>query len=215
MVGLERRLLEVLARHMSAIVARSTLQLSASRCHVDLHSLRPGDREPLAAQIINACHIFVQSRSDRTALQSELCTVLELADEGRLTRESACIRVEQAFDVMLARDTGRDFSAALGFSLGYQNRVATAISELARNIVQYAGCGEITLRRLPNDRSGIEIRAVDRGPGIPHLESVLSGTYRSKTGMGMGLLGTKRLMDEFEIDTQPGKGTAITLRKYV
>ena len=118
-------------------------------------------------------------------------------------------------DIVRARGAGRDLCRDLGFSEINQVKVATAISELARNIFQYAKTGLVVLRRLGGARPGIEIVARDNGPGIPDVQLVLGGSYRSRTGMGKGLLGSRRLMDHFEIDSGPGRGTTVTLRKYV
>jgi serine/threonine-protein kinase RsbT len=118
-------------------------------------------------------------------------------------------------DIVRARSAGRDLCREMGFSEINQVKVATGISELARNIFQYAKTGLIVLRRLGAPRPGIEIVARDQGPGIANLQVVLGGGYRSRTGMGKGLLGSRRLMDHFEIDTGPGRGTTVTLRKFV
>jgi serine/threonine-protein kinase RsbT len=118
-------------------------------------------------------------------------------------------------DIVRARGAGRDMCRALGLTEINQVKVATAISELARNIFHYAKPGRIVLRRLGSPRPGIEIVASDKGPGIPDLKLVLSGNYRSKTGMGKGLLGARRLVDFFEIDTSASGGTVVTLRKFV
>jgi serine/threonine-protein kinase RsbT len=118
-------------------------------------------------------------------------------------------------DIVRARGAGRDMCRELGLSEINQVKVATAISELARNIFHYAKTGKITLNRLSTPRPGIEIVAVDFGPGIADLKLVLSGNYRSKTGMGKGLLGARRLVDFFEVETGPEKGTRVVLRKFV
>jgi serine/threonine-protein kinase RsbT len=118
-------------------------------------------------------------------------------------------------DIVRARSAGRDLCRDLGFSEINQVKVATAISELARNIFQYAKTGLVVLRTLSGARAGIEIVASDQGPGITDVPLVLGGNYRSRTGMGKGLLGARRLMDHFEIDSGPGRGTKVTLRKYV
>ena len=125
------------------------------------------------------------------------------------------IPIDAEGDIVRARGTGRDICRTLGFAEINQVKVATAISELARNIHQYAGKGRITLKVLGAPRPGIEIVANDEGPGISDTKLVLSGTYRSRTGMGKGLLGARRLMDYFELVSAPGKGTHVTLRKFV
>lgn len=117
-------------------------------------------------------------------------------------------------DIVRARGAGRDMCRELGFNEINQVKVATAISELARNIFHYAKTGKVVLRKLGSPRPGIEIVASDNGPGIADVKLVLSGGYQSRTGMGKGLLGARRLMDFFDIITAPDRGTTITLRKH-
>ena len=128
--------------------------------------------------------------------------------------ESLDIAIKVEGDIVRARGAGRDMCRDLGLSEINQVKVATAISELARNIFHYAKTGNIALRRLSAPRPGIEVIATDQGPGIPDLKLVLSGAYKSKTGMGKGLLGARRLVDFFEVDTAPDRGTRVVLRKY-
>lgn len=128
--------------------------------------------------------------------------------------ESLDIAIKVEGDIVRARGAGRDMCRDLGLSEINQVKVATAISELARNIFHYAKTGNIALRRLATPRSGIEIVATDQGPGIPDVKLVLSGSYRSRTGMGKGLLGARRLVDFFEVETGPDKGTRVVLRKF-
>ena len=101
----------------------------------------------------------------------------------------------------------------MGYSSTGQTRLATAVSELARNIVQYAGEGEIHF--LPTAAPGIEVVAKDHGPGIPNLEQILNGTYKSRHGMGLGLRGVKRLGDRFEVQTAAGRGTTVSFHLRV
>jgi serine/threonine-protein kinase RsbT len=118
-------------------------------------------------------------------------------------------------DIVLARQQGRAFAATLGFSQGDLTLIATAISELARNIVEYAHNGEIILRALlKGSRKGIEIIASDRGPGIADINLALQDGYSTRRSLGMGLPGTRRLMDEFEISSHIGNGTIVTIRKW-
>ena len=124
------------------------------------------------------------------------------------------IAIKVEGDIVRARGAGRDMCRDLGLSEINQVKVATAISELARNIFHYAKTGNIALKRLSAPRPGIEIVATDQGPGIPDLKLVLSGAYKSKTGMGKGLLGARRLVDFFEVDSSPDRGTRVVLRKY-
>lgn len=128
--------------------------------------------------------------------------------------ETIDIAIKVEGDIVRARGAGREMCRDLGLSEINQVKVATAISELARNIFHYAQTGNIALRRLGAPRAGIEIIATDQGPGIPDLKLVLSGNYKSRTGMGKGLLGARRLVDFFEVESGPEKGTRVVLRKY-
>ena len=124
------------------------------------------------------------------------------------------IHVEQ--DVITARQEGRTLAQKLGFSPVDQARITTAISELARNIVVYGERGTVTVREVknPDGRRGIEIRFDDEGPGIADVESAMTQGFSSGKGLGAGLPGSQRLMDEFAIESAPGQGTHITVRKW-
>ncbi|MFP5501611.1 MAG: anti-sigma regulatory factor [Candidatus Sericytochromatia bacterium] len=123
------------------------------------------------------------------------------------------IRSEQ--DVILARQEGRALAQRLGFSPVDQARITTAISELARNIVVYGERGTVTLNEAQDGaRSGIEVVFDDEGPGIADIDMAMGQGYTTGKGLGAGLPGTQRLMDEFEIKSAPGEGTHITIRKW-
>lgn len=125
------------------------------------------------------------------------------------------VLIKDEYDIVSARSVGKQIAGEIGLGIVDQSRIATAISELARNIVLYAGGGVITFQRLGDGgRSGLEIRAVDNGPGIADIELAMQDGYTSGGGLGVGLPGTKRLMDEFEIESEVGKGTRITIRKW-
>jgi serine/threonine-protein kinase RsbT len=128
--------------------------------------------------------------------------------------ETVEITIHVEGDIIRARGAGRDMCRELGLTEINQVKVATAISELARNIFHYAKTGTITLNRLVTPKPGIEVIARDNGPGIPDVKLVLSGNYKSRTGMGKGLLGARRLVDYFDIDTSPTRGTRVVLRKF-
>src|SRR5512138_3320706 len=117
---------------------------------------------------------------------------------------TAEIRTEP--DVVLARQRARQIAALLGFDGLEQTRLATAVSEVARNAVQYAGGGRVAFE-LTRHPPALLVRVSDRGPGIANLQDLLDGHYRSSTGMGLGLLGARRLSDHFEIETGRDRGT--------
>ena len=118
-------------------------------------------------------------------------------------------------DVVTARQEARAMGAGLGFSSTDLTLLATAISEVARNITTYAGEGEVALRIVHRGgRDGIEVVASDEGPGIEDVERALQDGYTTGNGLGLGLPGTRRLVDEFELQTEPGEGTTIRLVKW-
>jgi serine/threonine-protein kinase RsbT len=118
-------------------------------------------------------------------------------------------------DVVTARQEARSMGAGLGFSSTDLTLLATAISEVARNITTYAGEGEVTLRVLDDGRrSGIEVVASDEGPGIADVELAMRDGYTTGNGLGLGLPGARRLVDEFELRTTLGSGTSIRLVKW-
>lgn len=127
--------------------------------------------------------------------------------------KTAVIRSD--LDIVIARTMARDSAKALGFGAIDQARIATAVSELARNIFLYAGTGNVSVREIEKSgRKGIEIVCEDQGPGIANIDLVMQDGYSTSRGMGMGLPGAKRLMDEFTIRSQEGVGTTITCRKW-
>lgn len=118
-------------------------------------------------------------------------------------------------DVVQARQTGRELAARAGFSSGDQTVIAAAISEIARNVLMYARRGEIFISVVLNgDNSGVMIVARDEGPGIPDIERALRDGYSTSGGLGLGLPGAKRLMDDFEIESAVQQGTTVTMRKW-
>lgn len=118
--------------------------------------------------------------------------------------------------IIVARQRARALAQSLGFGALDQSRIATGVSELARNVVRYAttGTGEAVIRVLTDGKPGLEVVICDDGPGIADVEQALGVGFTSGRGLGMGLPGTRRLMDEMEIDTGPGRGTIVTIRKW-
>ena len=105
---------------------------------------------------------------------------------------------------------------AIGFDEIVSQMIATAVSELANNIVKYAGCGEILMNRINiGSRAGIQVIARDRGPGIEDIQKAMADHYSSGNTLGLGLPGVKRMMDEFELTSDPGKKTTVTIRKWL
>jgi serine/threonine-protein kinase RsbT len=126
------------------------------------------------------------------------------------------VRIQSSADIVTARQQGRALAAQTGFANGDLPIIAAAISEVARNIVEYAKEGEIIMRILSAaHRRGIEILASDHGPGIADISTVMRDGYSTGDGLGIGLPGARRLMDEFEITSVVGKGTMVRMTKWV
>lgn len=126
------------------------------------------------------------------------------------------VRIQSSTDIVSARQQGRALAAQAGFSSSNLTIIATAISEVARNIVEYAKEGEVVLTLINNGhKKGLQIVASDTGPGIADIATVMRDGYSTGKGLGIGLPGSRRLMDEFEITSQVGKGTTVTMRKWV
>ena len=118
-------------------------------------------------------------------------------------------------DIVAARQRGRELAVRLGFSPGNATLIATAISELARNMLLYAGSGDILLGRTERDGNhGLVVVARDQGPGIPDVRQALQDGFSSMHRLGLGLPGVKRLMDDFSIETGPGIGTTVVVKKW-
>jgi len=125
------------------------------------------------------------------------------------------VPVRADVDVLIARQKARYLAADLKFSSGDSTLIATAISEVARNIVIYAGHGEIVLRLVQKGRRrGLCVIARDQGPGIADISRAMEDGHSTSGGLGLGLPGSKRLMDEFEIVSKLGQGTSITMTKW-
>jgi len=125
------------------------------------------------------------------------------------------VAIDSEADVVVARQQGRALAAELGFSSGDLTLIATAISEVARNIVVYAKRGEILLSHAnQGSKRGIVVVARDQGPGIPDVAQAMQDGHSTSHGLGFGLPGAKRLMDEFDIASQVGKGTTIVMKKW-
>jgi serine/threonine-protein kinase RsbT len=129
--------------------------------------------------------------------------------------EEVRVRIATDDDIVTARQEGRRLSAGLGFSSTDLTLIATAISEVARNIRVFAGEGQVQIKRLnEGGRDGILVVARDRGPGIRDVELAMQDGYSTRGSFGLGLPGARRLMDEFQIRSKPGRGVTVTMKKW-
>lgn len=143
------------------------------------------------------------------------CSV-QRAQAGVPVADELRISIVSEVDIVTARQRGRALAADLGFASSDQALIATAISELARNILQYAGRGDVDIATERKDaRTGITVIATDQGPGIPDVKRALEDGFSTGKGLGLGLPGTKRIMDEFDLTSEVGKGTRVSVKKWV
>lgn len=198
----------VLQGYVSMPTAQSILSVARQRTGVTGFAITRAQLRDMLPSIERSLAFFltsqVQATGCRRALEALASAPVGPAEPGAVTVK---IRIED--DIALARGHARQLAMAIGFSHVGQTRFMTAISELARNIVQYAGEGQIELTPTSTPK-GIEIVARDRGPGIPNLERIMAGNYRSRLGMGLGLRGVKQLAERFDVRTEVGRGTTVS-----
>ncbi|MBS4202309.1 anti-sigma regulatory factor [Bacillus sp. FJAT-49732] len=128
----------------------------------------------------------------------------------------SCVKIINEWDIVAVRQLGRNVAKELGFGIVDQARITTAISELARNIFLYAGQGDVCIvKEQQNGRNGLKIIAKDNGPGIADIRRVMEDGYTTSGGLGAGLPGVKRLMDEFDIQSKLHEGTEIIAIKWL
>ena len=176
----------------------------AMRAHFELHGEATGQRR---TALMDAWQVGRETGSSAPPIE---------ARSAAGTLQHSTIPIGSEWDIVVARNTGRTMCSHFGFSASAQVKIATVISELARNILTYAQTGEIRLEvGVRAGRVMMEVQAHDHGPGIDDVEGILAGHYRSRTGLGQGLRGSKRLVDEFDVQTGRGKGTSVTTRTYL
>ena len=210
-MGITDRIEGVLAQFLSPAVRKSVIDCGVRQARVDRESLREADLRRLLVEVKRGVQLFVRDQA-----QLDRCiTQLNELDYAAPAPREILVDVRTEEDVLRARSAGRELCIEQMVSDVLLTKIVTAISELGRNIVRYAGSGEICVRSMVSPQRAIEIIARDQGPGITNLADILGGRYRSRHGMGAGLRGTKALMDDFDVQTAPGKGTVITVRKYI
>jgi serine/threonine-protein kinase RsbT len=131
--------------------------------------------------------------------------------------QSRSVALEDEHDIAVARGEARAAAAALGFRVIDQTRFATVASELARNVVKYAGRGRMIALAAEGDygRRGLRLIFEDSGPGIPDIAAAMRDGFSTGRGLGKGLPGSKRLVDEFRIESEPGRGTRVTVVRWL
>jgi serine/threonine-protein kinase RsbT len=175
------------------------------RCRPVLLSLSGGDRRR-QREVDAARHL----------LECDLCARLSepLMARGEQREDEVTVPIRADADIVRARQAARDLASRLGFPSTDLTVLATAVSEIARNIVRFAGTGEVHVELLQIPRRGVQVVARDTGPGILDLDLALRDGYSTCHGLGLGLPGARRLMDEFAVVSEPGRGTTVTMTKW-
>jgi RNA polymerase sigma factor (sigma-70 family) len=214
-----------LAAETGSTAGAVAAQLNRSRGRLRVEYLLALDQSEPPTQACRAVLLAVSTSdrrrqrelgADRHLLECDLCARLShpLLERGRQRDERQRISIRTDGDIVAARQAARTVAASVGFSATDLTVVATAVSEVARNIVRFADAGEIVIEVLSEPRAGVRIVALDTGPGIPNVEQALADGYSTYSGLGLGLPGARRLMDEFAIVSEPGRGTTVTMTKW-
>jgi serine/threonine-protein kinase RsbT len=219
----EKEIGAILTGTISSITQRSIFNRLGGLATTPVQQLTPTDRATIMQELENSVRLF--ARSNSTQLIASCARALTpgpgssslagaAGSAAPLPMPPKKMPIEQEKDIATARLEAWSEAVRIGLSKFASVKVATAVSELARNIVFYAGKGTVELRSVKDDRGtlGLQIIAIDQGPGIPpaKLEEIWAGTYKSQRGMGKGLVAVKKLVDDFQLDTRPGIGTTVT-----
>ena len=193
------KLARILERHLSPMNARSVLRQSLSEHKLSSTQFTLGDLRIISGALERGLRLFTTESVSTRAIRDIAALSKSGINQANVDPSSININVEA--DISRARNVARAMCEQLGAKGFSLQKVTTIVSELARNIQSYAGSGKVELSVKNGPKPRMVIRAIDRGPGIPNLSHVMSGEYRSRTGLGRGIIGTKRLADHFDITT--------------
>jgi serine/threonine-protein kinase RsbT len=223
MKTVEKEIGSILTGTISSITQRSIFNRLGGLATTPVQQLTPGDRATILQELENSIRLFARSNSAQLIASCARALTPGPGGPGASSGPSGTagvvmapkkLAIEQEKDIATARLEAWSEAVRIGLSKFASVKVATAVSELARNIIFYATRGTVELRSLKDDKGvmGLQIIASDQGPGIPpaKLEEIWAGTYKSQRGMGKGLVAVKKLVDEFQLDTRPGIGTTVT-----
>jgi serine/threonine-protein kinase RsbT len=187
------------------LLARDGIEPPTERCRAVLLAVSSGDRRRQR-----------EVDAGRHLLECEVCARLSepLVERGHPRDDEVRIRMTSDADIVKARQAARELASRVGFTRTDLTLIATAVSEVARNIVRFAGPGEIIVELLDQPRRGVHVVARDTGPGIEDVGLALKDGYSTYHGLGLGLPGARRLMDEFAIVSELGRGTTVTMTKW-
>jgi serine/threonine-protein kinase RsbT len=216
MTTVERAISAVLSGSITEITQRSIFNRLGPLAARTLPELGDAERRKVMSELETSVRLFARANHGDLIAACQRALDGEVAPAPRRDAGRGMIKgldIKQEKDIATARLEAWSEAVRIGLSKFTSVKVATAVSELARNIVFYAGEGRVELRSdVGSGRAQLEIVAKDRGPGIDRakLDEIYGGTYRSTRGMGKGLMAVKKLTDEFALDTGPGRGTTVT-----
>ena len=197
--------IQILEPYLSPPNARALLRRALQERNLTPERFTRADLKVIVPQLRSGLRLFLGKTESERALR-------ELTEHGGNGRPSSVrpmtFKIVSEADISSARSAARRLCEEMGARSLVTQKVTTIVSELARNIVSYTKGGSVEIEPVAGGNRRVLVRAVDQGPGIPHLELVMSGKYQSKTGLGRGLFGTKRLADQFDISTG-ASGTTI------
>jgi serine/threonine-protein kinase RsbT len=187
------------------LLAQQDVEPPTDRCRPVLFALSVGDRRR-QREVDAARHL----------LECDLCASLSgpLMQRGQHSDDEARIPIHGDPDIVKARKAARELASRIGFSPTELTVISTAVSEIARNIVRFAGNGELVIELLETPHAGVRVVARDTGPGIPDVQRALADGYSTYKGLGLGLPGARRLMDEFSVISEVDRGTTVTMTKW-
>jgi serine/threonine-protein kinase RsbT len=188
------------------LLALDDVDPPTDRCRPVLYAISSGDRRRQR-----------ETDADQHLLECELCARLSppLAERGQARDDRIRVPISADPDIVAARSKVREAAARLGFTSTDLTVIATAVSEVTRNIVRFAGTGEVVVELLDEPRPGVRIVARDAGPGIPDVAKAMQDGFSTYAGLGLGLPGARRLMDEFAVESETGRGTTVTMTKWL
>jgi serine/threonine-protein kinase RsbT len=192
------QLLDIMTDYLSGINARSLVRRALEKCGNTQGTVTSSNLHEVINGLRSVSHLFVAR--EHQAEMFKRIEALSATRDGYAVNKRELISVKTEGDIVVARSRARELCEAIGASASATHKVATVVSELARNIVSYTRGGSIELSPQVEARS-IVVRAKDDGPGIHNLDEILSGKYRSSTGLGLGIAGSKRLSSRFDIKT--------------
>ncbi|MGW5237876.1 sigma-70 family RNA polymerase sigma factor [Monashia sp. NPDC004114] len=187
------------------LLALEQIEPPTDKCRPVLYAISGGDRRR-QKEVDAARHV----------LECRLCGRLSepLTGRGQSRDDELRVPIATDADIVAARRAAREMAKRVGFGGTDLTIIATAVSEVSRNIVRFAGQGEVVFELLKEPRQGLLVVARDSGPGIPDVQQALQNGYSTYRGLGLGLPGARRLMDEFAIVSEPGHGTTVTMTKW-